>query len=84
MTTPTVTDLARLYGALLPVTVRVGDVVTTTGEPPWPTTPGAPVDRAALIRYARETLGVDPFDVLPLAVPEAGPDRCRRSSCRPR
>lgn len=71
-TTPTVTDLARLFGALLPVTVRVGDVVTTTGEPPWPTTPGAPLDRAALIRYARETLGVDPFDVLPLSVPEAG------------
>ncbi|GLY23787.1 HSP90 family protein [Micromonospora sp. NBRC 101691] len=70
--TPTVTDLARLFGSLLPVTVRVGDVVTTAGPPPWPTTPGAPVDRAALVRYARETLGVDPFDVLPLSVPEAG------------
>ena len=41
-TTATVTDLARLFGSLLPVTVRVGDVVTTTGEPPWPTAPGAP------------------------------------------
>ncbi|MFG3698856.1 HSP90 family protein [Micromonospora sp. NPDC047620] len=70
--TPTVVDLARLFGALLPVTVRVGDVVTTSGPPPWPTTPGAPVDRAALVRYARETLGFDPFDVLPLSVPEAG------------
>ncbi|MFB9545299.1 HSP90 family protein, partial [Micromonospora sagamiensis] len=70
--TPTVTDLARLFGSLLPVTVRVGDVVTTAGPPPWPTTPGAPVDRAALVRYARQTLGVDPFDVLPLSVPEAG------------
>ncbi|GAA2702467.1 HSP90 family protein [Micromonospora olivasterospora] len=70
--TPTVTELARLYGSLLPVTVRVGDVVTTTGEPPWPTTPGAPVDRPALIRYARQVLGVDPFDVVPLSVPEAG------------
>ncbi|MFI7606912.1 HSP90 family protein [Micromonospora sp. NPDC049366] len=70
--TPTVTELARLFGSLLPVTVRVGDVVTTAGPPPWPTEPGAPVDRAALIRYARETLGFDPFDVLPLSVPEAG------------
>ncbi|MER7333284.1 MULTISPECIES: HSP90 family protein [unclassified Micromonospora] len=70
--TPTVVDLARLFGSLLPVTVRVGDVVTTAGAPPWPTTPGSPVDRAALVRYARETLGFDPFDVLPLSVPEAG------------
>ncbi|MER7460489.1 HSP90 family protein [Micromonospora sp. NPDC126480] len=70
--TPTVVDLARLFGSLLPVTVRVGDVVTTAGPPPWPTTPGEPVDRAALQRYAREALGVDPFDVVPLAVPEAG------------
>ncbi|MEV6374130.1 HSP90 family protein [Micromonospora musae] len=70
--TLTVTDLARLFGSLLPVTVRVGDAVTTVGAPPWPTTPGTPVDRPALIRYARETLGFDPFDVLPLSVPEAG------------
>ncbi|HEY0700432.1 MAG TPA: HSP90 family protein, partial [Micromonospora sp.] len=69
---PTVTELARLFGSLLPVTVRVGDVVTTAGAPPWPTTPGAPADRAALIRYARQTLGFDPFDVLPVSVPEAG------------
>src|SRR4029078_13188216 len=34
--------------------------------------PGAPVDRAALVAYARETLGIDPFDVLPLSVPEGG------------
>ncbi|MCX4469162.1 Chaperone protein HtpG [Micromonospora sp. MW-13] len=70
--TATVTDLARLYGSLLPVTVRVGNVVTTAGDPPWPTAPGAPVDRPALLRYARQLLGVDPFDVVPLSVPEAG------------
>ncbi|RIV38997.1 HSP90 family protein [Micromonospora radicis] len=70
--TPTVTELARLYGSLLPVTVRVGSVVTTTGEPPWPSRPGEPVDRPGLLRYARENLGIDPFDVLPLSVPEAG------------
>ncbi|MEV5821289.1 HSP90 family protein [Micromonospora haikouensis] len=70
--TATVTELARLYGSLLPVTVRVGDTVTTTGGPPWPTAPGAGVDRPALTRYARQLLGVDPFDVVPLSVPEAG------------
>ncbi|MEV4809618.1 HSP90 family protein [Micromonospora avicenniae] len=71
-TTPTVVDLARLFGSLLPFTVRVGDVTTTAGPPPWPAEPGTPVDRPALIRYARETLGFEPFDVLPLSVPEAG------------
>ncbi|SCG60837.1 HSP90 family protein [Micromonospora coxensis] len=70
--TPTVTELARLYGSLLPVDVRVGDTPTTAGPPPWPTRPGAPLDRAALIRYAQQTLGFTPFDVVPLAVPEAG------------
>ncbi|WP_320068375.1 HSP90 family protein [Micromonospora sp. RTGN7] len=70
--TATVTDLARLYGSLLPVTVRVGDIVTTAGDPPWPTAPGLPADRPALLRYARRLLGVDPFDVVPLSVPEAG------------
>ncbi|WP_036373540.1 HSP90 family protein [Micromonospora sp. ATCC 39149] len=70
--TATVTELARLYGSLLPVTVRVGDVVTTTGEPPWPTAPGTGLDRPALTRYARQLLGVEPFDVVPLSVPEAG------------
>ncbi|MEU7715185.1 HSP90 family protein [Micromonospora chalcea] len=69
---PTVTELARLYGSLLPVDVRVGDTPTTAGPPPWPTTPGAPVDRAALQRYAQELLGFVPFDVVPLSVPEAG------------
>ncbi|MGC4808378.1 HSP90 family protein [Micromonospora sp. DT233] len=70
--TATVTDLARRFGSLLPVTVRVGDVVTTVGEPPWPTAPGMPADRPALLGYARRLLGVDPFDVVPLSVPEAG------------
>ncbi|MEV0424923.1 HSP90 family protein [Micromonospora sp. NPDC050495] len=70
--TPTVTELARLYGSLLPVDVRVGDTPTTTGPPPWPAAPGRPVDRPALLRYARDVLGFVPFDVVPLAVPEAG------------
>ncbi|TDB79331.1 HSP90 family protein [Micromonospora sp. KC721] len=70
--TPTVVELARLYGSLLPVDVRVGDTPTTAGPPPWPTRPDAPLDRPALVRYAERTLGFTPFDVLPLAVPEAG------------
>lgn len=34
-TRATVIDLARLFGSLLPVTVEVGQVRTTTGDPPW-------------------------------------------------
>lgn len=72
--TPTVTELARLYGSLLPITVLVGDERTTTGEPPWaagPTASGT-ARREVLLRYAREKLGFIPFDVVPLSVPEAG------------
>ncbi|MEH1012593.1 HSP90 family protein [Micromonospora sp. CPCC 206060] len=74
LSVPTVTELARLYGSLLPVTVRVGDVETTSGPPPWSAVPGrSPAARRDdLIRYARENLGYTPFDVVPLSVPEAG------------
>lgn len=74
LTTPTVTELARLYGSLLPVTVRVGEAETTAGPLPWSRHPDVPpaARREALIRYARETLGYTPFDVVPLSVPEAG------------
>lgn len=74
----TVTELARLFGSLLPVTVEVGQVETTTGPPPWSPTSAGPAAtppaerRDNLIRYARELLGFTPFDVVPLAVPEAG------------
>jgi molecular chaperone HtpG len=71
---PTVTELARLYGSLLPVTVRVADEVVTAGPPPWlPTAADAPGDRRErLIGYARATLGFEPFDVIDLNVPAAG------------
>ncbi|MBO4204544.1 HSP90 family protein [Micromonospora echinofusca] len=74
LSVPTVTELARLYGSLLPVTVRVGDVETTAGPPPWSAVAGrSPATRRDdLIRYAREHLGYTPFDVVPLSVPEAG------------
>jgi molecular chaperone HtpG len=80
---PTVTDLARLYGSLLPFTVRVGDVETTVGRVPWSpevgiganaaTAAGSPsARRARLVEYARQALGFTPFDIVDLAVPEAG------------
>lgn len=69
-----VVELARLFGSLLPVRVRVGDVVTTVGEPPWVKLPDdAPGERRRrLLEYGRELLGMEPFDVVDLAVPEAG------------
>jgi molecular chaperone HtpG len=67
---PTVTELARLYGALLPVDVRVAGVPITTGTPPWQAEPGR--RRSALMAYAQEVLGFTPFDVIELSVPEAG------------
>jgi molecular chaperone HtpG len=80
---PTVTDLARLYGGLLPYQVWVGEVQTTTGAPPWSpsvgvggtaaTAAGSPAARRArLVEYARQTFGFTPFDTVDLAVPEAG------------
>jgi len=63
----TVVDLARLYGGLLPVEVRVGQTVVTEGPPPWLGT-----HRSNLVEYAQSTLGFTPFDVVDLAVPEAG------------
>jgi molecular chaperone HtpG len=67
---PTVTELARLYGSLLPVQVRVGEVETTDRPPPWAEPPGD--RRAGLIAYAQHVLGFTPFDVIDLNVPEAG------------
>jgi molecular chaperone HtpG len=65
---PTVTELAKLYGSLLPVTVHVGQTQTTEGVPPWQ----RPDRDRALRDYSLEMLGVRPFDVIDLAVPEAG------------
>lgn len=73
-TTPTVTELARLYGSLLPIRVTVDGTETTSGPPPWSTAAGATpaARRPGLIRYAQEVLGFTPFDVIELSVPEAG------------
>jgi molecular chaperone HtpG len=80
---PTVTELARLYGSLLPYPVRVGEVQTTGGALPWSPSVGVggtaataaaspAARRARLVEYARKTFGFTPFDMVDLAVPEAG------------
>ena len=70
---PTVTELARLYGSLLPIDVRVGQDRVATGAPPWLASyPTPQARREALEDYALDFLGVRPFDVIDLAVPEAG------------
>lgn len=81
---PTVTELARLYGSMLPVQIRVASDgarplgadqrvadqpgVVVTTEPPWL----APNRAQALREFAREHAGIDPFDIVDLSVPEAG------------
>jgi molecular chaperone HtpG len=74
LTDRTVTELATLYGSLLPVTILVGGVQVGAGTPPWLSVGGdLPGERRArLVEYAREVLGLVPFDVVDLAVPEAG------------
>ncbi|MEV4507768.1 HSP90 family protein [Dactylosporangium sp. NPDC049525] len=66
----TVTELATLYGSLLPVTVEVGDVVITGDGLPW--RPGGEDRRQRLIAHCQEVFGFTPFDVVELSVPEAG------------
>lgn len=62
---PRVTELARLFGGLLPVTVQVGRQVVT-GEPlPW-------AEGGEPVRYCREVFGFTPYDVIDLNVPAAG------------
>jgi molecular chaperone HtpG len=69
-----VLELARLYGSMLPITVRVADTVVTTGLPPWERDPAeTPAGRwARMCAYAQEAFGFTPFDVIDLSAPEAG------------
>ena len=67
LTASMVTMLAKLYGSLLPVRVLVGEEVITQ-TPPW-----LADNRALALRaYAREYVGIDPFDIVDISVPEAG------------
>ncbi|MEU8799055.1 HSP90 family protein [Spirillospora sp. NPDC048819] len=71
----TVTELARRFGSLLPYEVRVGEELITSGGPPWLARhPDPDTRREALLRYGTSFLGTRPFDVIDLAVPEAGLD----------
>ncbi|GAA1547171.1 HSP90 family protein [Dactylosporangium maewongense] len=66
----TVTELATLYGSLLPVTVEVGDVQVTGDGLPWRA--GGDNRRERLVAHCREVFGFTPFDVVDLSVAEAG------------
>lgn len=71
--TDTVVELARHYGALLPVELRVGDTPVTGDGPPWSRAyPTPALRRAALNDYCRSLFGFLPLDVIDLDVPEAG------------
>lgn len=67
LTGVTVTELATLYGALLPVTIRIGSNDSITQSPPW-----LGNDPKPMRDFARAHLGIDPFDMVKLNVPEAG------------
>jgi molecular chaperone HtpG len=66
----TVVELIKLFGALLPVEIRVDGEPVTEGRAPWEAA-GA-VRRAELVGYAQDKLGFTPFDVIRLSSPEAG------------
>ncbi|TDU91016.1 molecular chaperone HtpG [Kribbella voronezhensis] len=66
----TVIELIKLFGALLPLEIRVDGERVTEGKAPWENT-GA-TQRAELVGYAQDKLGFTPFDVIPLNNPAAG------------
>lgn len=69
----TVAELARTYGSLLPVHLTVDGVEVTGDGPPWAAAyPDPARRRSALAAYCEELFGFEPFDVIDLAVPEAG------------
>ncbi|MEV0288336.1 HSP90 family protein [Kribbella sp. NPDC050820] len=63
----TVVELIRLFGALLPIELRVDGEQVTDGKAPWE---GGGV--ADLVGYAQDKLGFTPFDVIHLNNPAAG------------
>lgn len=70
----TVTQLAALYGSMLPVRVRVGETVVTSEPAPWeaPASESAVERRDRRIAHAQDVFGFTPFDLIDLSVPEAG------------
>lgn len=70
---PTVVELARLYGGLLPFTVVVNGQAVSGDGPPWRRDARSTDQRRAdLVGHAQDTLGFTPFAVVDLTVPEAG------------
>ncbi|WP_026211648.1 HSP90 family protein [Longispora albida] len=68
---PTVVELARLYGSMLPLRVLVnGEQVTGSGLP-W-AAEEQHQRKADLVGYAQDALGFTPFDAVELKVPAAG------------
>jgi molecular chaperone HtpG len=70
---PTITELVSLYGSMLPFEVTVDGAPVAGSGLPW-RFDGRPQQqrRADLVGYAQDMLGITPFDVVDLAVPEAG------------
>ncbi|GAA3388768.1 HSP90 family protein [Cryptosporangium minutisporangium] len=69
----TVAELVAHYGAILPFEVTVDGEPATGSVLPWRIDGWGDAERrAALVGYAQETLGITPFDVVDLDVPEAG------------
>ncbi len=70
---PTVIELARLYGSLLPFPVTVNGKRITSDGPPWRRDArSAGQRRADLVGYAQDTLGFTPFEAIDLEAPQAG------------
>ena len=70
---PTVAELARLYGSMLPLRVTVDGTPVSGAGTPWRMDGRDQGGRRAdLVGYAQEVLGFTPFDVIELSVPEAG------------
>ncbi|NUR91376.1 MAG: HSP90 family protein, partial [Nonomuraea sp.] len=73
VTERTITELAGLYGSLLPVDVTVNGRRTTLDAPPWQAPHATPAGRRDhLIEYGESLFGFRPLDAVDLAVPEAG------------
>jgi molecular chaperone HtpG len=72
LTAPKVLQLAREFGALLPVEITVGRNTVNRPTLPWQDEhASAETRRAALLGYGRQVCGFTPLDVIDLDVPEA-------------
>ncbi|WP_069165768.1 HSP90 family protein [Nocardia altamirensis] len=73
MTATTVTELATLFGSMLPFEVTVDGRTVTEPDLPWQAPHASPHDRAAaLAGYAEDTFGFTPFDSFDLDCAESG------------